>query len=207
EMMEQSIKSYSFRQLMVSPLNMRRKLVSLIHNEIKNAQHGKPAKIQLKVNNLVDKSLINKLLDAAKAGVEVQLIVRGVCCLIPKRSKKESLEAISIVGRYLEHSRFMIFANNDDPLYYISSADWMERNLDKRIEVSVPVYDTEIRQELSHIFSLYWSDTVKARILDRSQKNNYRKSGDLRIHAQEELIEHYRHLELQKAIEEEPGDH
>jgi polyphosphate kinase len=199
EMMEQAIQSYTFRQLMVSPLNMRKRLLSLIQNEIRNAQGGKPAKIQLKINNLVDRTMINKLNEAAKAGVKVEMIVRGVCCLVPRHSKKDSPEAISIVDRYLEHSRFMIFQNGDEPLYFISSADWMERNLDKRIEVGVPVYDADIQQELSYIFSLYWSDTVKARILDKHQKNKYRKTGDIHVHAQKELMEHYRHLESQAA--------
>ncbi len=206
DMMEQTIRHRAFRTLLVSPLNMRRKLLTLIQNEIKNAQKGKPAKIRLKLNNLVDKQIIDKLYAASTAGVKVELIIRGICCLIPKlKNKSQHIEGISIVDRYLEHSRFMIFHNDGHPQYYISSADWMERNLDKRIEVSVPIYDKAIQQELETIFDIQWNDTAKARILDKSQRNAYRKATDEPVNSQQELMRYYGELvHLPKTAQKKP---
>ena len=164
----------------------------MIQNEIKFAKKGLPAKIQLKNNNLVDNKLIEKLYEASNAGVKIELIIRGVCCLIPKvKGKSMNIEAISIVDRYLEHARMMIFANGGEPLYYISSADWMERNLDKRIEVGTPVFDPEIQQELAAIFQMQWNDSVKARILDKAQRNNYKQYSGTPFQSQQELWKYY----------------
>jgi polyphosphate kinase len=191
-MMEQSLHHHPFRQLLVSPVNLRRKLIHLIQNEIKVAHKGGEAKIQLKLNNLVDTKMIDKLYEASNAGVKIELIVRGICCLIPKiKGKSDNIEVISIVGRYLEHSRFMIFHNNGEPLYFISSADWMERNFDKRIEVSVPVFDKDVQHELSTIFRMEWKDTVKARIVDKHQRNRYKKADGKPFNSQEELWKLY----------------
>jgi len=204
EMMEQTIHRHAFRYLLVSPINMRRKLLFLIQNEIKTALKGKPAKIQIKVNNLVDKQLIDKLYEASGAGVKIELIVRGVCCLIPKvKGKSDNITAISIVDRYLEHSRFMIFGNAGDPLYFLMSADLMERNLDKRIEVGIPVYDKEAQEELGTIFAIQWRDSVKARTLDKHQRNRYKKPQGAPVHSQQELFAYYRerNLEEKKSIE------
>lgn len=192
QMMEQSLHHHTFRYLSVSPVNSRRKLLGLIQNEIKFAKKGLPAKIQLKNNNLVDNKLIEKLYEASNAGVKIELIIRGVCCLVPKvKGKSMNIEAISIVDRYLEHARMMIFANGGDPLYYISSADWMERNLDKRIEVGTPVFDPDIQQELAAIFQMQWNDSVKARILDKAQRNNYKQVSGPPFQAQQELWKYY----------------
>jgi polyphosphate kinase len=192
QMMEQSLHHHAFRYLSVSPVNSRRKLLGLIQNEIKFAKKGLPAKIQLKNNNLVDNKLIEKLYEASNAGVKIELIIRGVCCLIPKvRGKSMNIEAISIVDRYLEHARMMIFANGGEPLYYISSADWMERNLDKRIEVGTPVFDPDIQQELAAIFQMQWNDSVKARILDKAQRNNYKQHSGTPFQSQQELWKYY----------------
>jgi polyphosphate kinase len=178
--------------LSVSPVNSRRKLLGLIQNEIKFAKKGMPAKIQLKNNNLVDNKLIDKLYEASNAGVKVELIIRGVCCLMPKvKDKSMNIEAISIVDRYLEHARMMIFANGGDPLYYISSADWMERNLDKRIEVGTPIFDVDIQQELAAIFKMQWNDSVKARVLDKAQRNNYKQASGPPFQSQQELWKYY----------------
>ena len=192
DMMEQSLHHHQFRTLLVSPINARRKITLLIDNEIKTAQKGGKAKIQLKINNLVDTKLIDKLYQASNAGVKIELIIRGVCCLIPQvKGKSMNIEAISIVDRYLEHSRFMIFHNNAEPLYFISSADWMERNLDKRIEVGTPIFDKDIQQELSIIFSTQWNGTVKARILDKQQRNKYQRIPGQHNHSQQQLWEYY----------------
>ncbi|MES2556710.1 MAG: polyphosphate kinase 1 [Bacteroidota bacterium] len=192
QMMEQSLHHHTFRYLSVSPVNSRRKLLGLIQNEIKFAKKGLPAKIQLKNNNLVDNKLIEKLYEASNAGVKIELIIRGVCCLIPKvKGKSMNIEAISIVDRYLEHARMMIFANGGEPLYFISSADWMERNLDKRIEVGVPVFDADLQQELATIFNMQWNDSVKARILDKAQRNNYKQNSGPPFQSQQELWKYY----------------
>lgn len=206
EMMEQTIHRYAFRYLLVSPINMRRKLLFLIQHEIKAAMKGKKAKIQLKVNNLVDRQMIDKLYEASKAGVKIELIVRGVCCLIPNlKGKSENITAISIVDRYLEHARFMIFHNEGDPLFFITSADLMERNLDKRIEVGIPVYDPDVQQELARIFSMQWKDTVKARTLDKHQKNRHCRSSDddEPFQSQQELYRYYsERLRIEDTAEE-----
>ncbi len=181
-----------FRHLMVSPFNTRRKIVTLIKNEIAFAKKGKKGLIRLKINNLVDQELIKLLYQASNAGVKVELIVRGICCLVPGVKKQsENIKVISIVDRYLEHARFMIFGNNGKPLYYISSADWMERNLDKRIEVGCPILDRNIQQELDLIFSYQWKGNNKARIIDKFQKNTYRAKTDVSWHSQMELYNFY----------------
>jgi polyphosphate kinase len=191
-MMEQSLHHHLFRHLLVSPVNSRRKLIHLINGEIKAAQKGGEARIQLKLNNLVDTKMIDKLYEASSAGVKIQLIIRGVCCLIPKlKGKSDNIEVISIVDRYLEHARMMIFHNSGQPVYFIGSADWMERNLDKRIEVGTPIFDEDIQQELSTLFDIQWSDTVKARIVDKNQRNRYKKPVGEPIHSQQELWKFY----------------
>lgn len=193
-MMDQSLHRHSFRHLMVSPLNARRKIVSLIQNEIKAAKRGEEAKIQLKINNLVDSKLIEKLSEASNAGVKIQLIIRGVCCLVPGlKGKSENISIISIVDRFLEHSRFMIFHNQGDPLYFLTSADWMERNMDKRIEVGTPIYSKTIQAEIQTVFDVQWSDTKKARIIDKKQRNLHRKVKEdgQEIHSQAELMYYY----------------
>ncbi len=194
-LMEHALHNFTFNQLHVSPLNARRKITALIQNEIKNAKQGKEAFIDLKVNNLVDARLINKLYDASNAGVKIRLIVRGVCCLIPgMKNKSENIEAISIVDRFLEHSRIMKFGNAGSPTYFISSADWMERNMDKRIEVGVPIYAKHIQDQIDNIFALQWSDNVKARIIDKKLSNKYKRTDGEEKRAQVLLQQHYNNL-------------
>jgi polyphosphate kinase len=194
-LMEHALHNFTFNELHVSPLNARRKLTSLIQNEIKNAKQGNEAFIDLKINNLVDTKLIHKLYDASNAGVKIRLIVRGVCCLIPKmKNKSENIEAISIVDRFLEHSRFMKFGNGGKPLYFISSADWMERNMDNRIEVGVPVYAQHIQEQIDDIFTLMWSDNIKARIIDKKLSNKYKEQNGEPKRGQILLQEYYNNL-------------
>lgn len=182
-----------FRHLMVSPFNTRRKIAGLIENEIAIAKKKKKGLIRLKLNNLVDKAMISKLYEASKAGVKVELIIRGVCSLVPGiKNQSENIKVISIVDRYLEHARFMIFGNDGNPIYYITSADWMERNLDKRIEVGCPIFSEKLQQELDLIFDFQWKENIKARIIDTNQKNKYRKIGNNDpFHSQEELYKYY----------------
>ncbi|MGM0478784.1 MAG: polyphosphate kinase 1 [Bacteroidota bacterium] len=193
-LLENNIERAMYRRLFVSPFNTRRKFSALINQEIKNAKKGLPARIDIKLNNLVDNSLINKLYEASKAGVKIRLIVRGICCLVPQEPRiSENIEVISIVGRYLEHARFFIFHNDGTPKYFISSADWMTRNLDKRIEVTTPIYDEDIQQELSFIFETQWRDNTKARIVDKASKNKL-KPQDVegkQVNAQDELYKYY----------------
>jgi polyphosphate kinase len=191
-MFNETYLNYTFRHLLVSPLSMRKRLGELINREIKNAKHGKPAYIDLKVNHLVDFSMVTKLLQAAQSGVKVRLIVRGVCSLSTGNENLHSnLEAISIVDKYLEHSRYFIFCNNNREQYFISSADWMTRNLDHRIEVACPVFDPELQKELRTIFEIQWSDNYKARIINHEQDNPYRRNGHGTVHSQMALYRYY----------------
>lgn len=167
-----SHKPYYYRHLVPSPMQLRNRLVRLINAEIRNAKSGKEAYIHLKMNSLVDPDLINKLYQASKAGVRIRLNIRGICSLIPgKKGLSENIEAISIIDKFLEHTRVFVFSNGGDEVMYISSADWMGRNLDRRIEITCPIYDDEVRQEIRDFLEIQWKDNVKARTLNRSQDN------------------------------------
>ncbi len=172
-----NLKKGVYKHLVVSPFSMRRKFMALIEKEITNAAAGKDAYIFLKLNSLVDLELINKLYQASHAGVKIKLIVRGVCSLVPGvKGLSEHIEVISVIGRFLEHGRIFIFCNGGVEKYYISSGDWMVRNLDFRSEVAVPVYDKELKAELRKIIDIQFSDNTKSRIIDKKQKNQYRKT-------------------------------
>ena len=182
-------KTGNYKELMVSPFTMRKKMLALIDKEIKNAKDKKPAWIFLKMNNLVDETMIYKLYDASRAGVKIRLIVRSTCALKPGiKDMSENIEAISLVDKYLEHSRVFIFCNNNDEKYFIASADLMARNLDNRSEVAVPIYDKGIQEELKKILEIQWSGNTKARILNATQDNKYRQpDGKPKVRAQEEI--------------------
>ena len=162
------------KTLMVSPVNMRRQLVQLIEKEIKAARAKKPAAITIKLNSISDELLINKLYDAAKAGVEISMVIRGIICMLTENKKfKIPVHAISIVDEYLEHARVMIFHNNGKEKVFLTSADWMVRNLDHRIEVACPVFEKDIQAELKDILQIQLSDNIKARKLDNTLCNQY----------------------------------
>lgn len=162
------------KHLVVSPLTMRATWLQLIDNEIQHFKAGKPARVIIKLNSLVDAALMEKLSEAATVGVPVQLIVRGICCQITESKKyKQAIQAISIVDEYLEHARVFAFENAGKPKVFISSADWMIRNLDRRIEVACPVLDKKLKKELLKILAIQLSENVKARILDNAQQNQY----------------------------------
>ena len=162
------------KTLMVCPVKMRRDINTLIDKEIKNAKAGKAASIIIKLNSLSDSLLIQKLYDAAAAGVNIQMIIRGIYCAVKDIKKmKNTFSAISIVDEYLEHARVMIFHNLGKEKVFISSADWMVRNLDHRVEAAVPVNDPSLAAELSDIIHIQLRDNVKARILDNELSNNY----------------------------------
>jgi polyphosphate kinase len=160
--------------LIVSPTGMRRQLLLMINKEIKNALLKKPASIILKLNSLSDELLIDKLYEAAKAGVELKLVIRGIFCLPTENKKfKTPIQAISIVDEYLEHSRIMIFHNGGKERTFLSSADWMVRNIDHRIEVACPIIEKNLQQELKEIVQIQLKDNIKARILDNELSNQY----------------------------------
>jgi len=178
----------NYYHLVLSPFFLRNKMTLLIDNEIKNAKAGEKAFIYLKLNNLTDSEIINQLYDASRAGVTVRLIVRGMFSLVTGvRDLSENIKAIGIVDRFLEHSRFMIFCNGGNEECYITSADLMTRNIEHRIEVTCPVFDRNIRNELKEIFEIQWSDDVKGRKLDPALSNNYVKPGKRSVRSQTEV--------------------
>lgn len=163
-----------FRNLIVSPYSTRRKFSQLIQREMQNASEGKPARILLKLNNLVDADMIRKLYAASNAGVRVDLIIRGICSLIPGvKGMSENIQVRSVIGRYLDHARILVFANDGNPLYYLSSADWMTRNLDRRVEVSVPILDPQLQSDIATYLEMQLQDTVKARRVDKRMTNAF----------------------------------
>ncbi|MFA7444770.1 MAG: polyphosphate kinase 1 [Flavobacteriaceae bacterium] len=194
EFLDVNYKLYSYKHLIVSPHHTRKRFYKLIDREILNAIEGKEAYIFLKMNSLTDYLMIDKLYEASQNGVQIRLIVRGICCLVPGvEGMSENIEAISIVDNYLEHSRIYIFANQGNPDVYISSADFMTRNIDERVEVSCPIYDEKIKQELIDIFEIGWKANVKARIHSEDLSNKYRERGEQReFRAQYEMYDYYR---------------
>lgn len=178
EFFETNYRLYKYKHLIVSPHYTRSRFNKLINQEINNSLEGKEAFIKLKMNSLSDFEMINKLYEASNAGVKIQLEVRGICSLIPGViGMSENIEAISIVDNYLEHSRIYIFGNAGNPLVYISSADFMTRNLDGRVEVTCPIYDQEIKNELIDNFNLGWNGNVKARRHSENLDNKYKIRG------------------------------
>lgn len=179
-----------YRMLLVSPHSSRPGLMKLIEQEIANAQAGYRAEMTLKCNNLVDQALVKKLYEASDAGVQVNLIVRGMCSLLPGvQGLSENIQAISIVDRYLEHPRAYVFYNRGNPQYLIGSADLMTRNLDYRVEVLVPIRDRDAQELIQNVLDQQWHDNVKARVMDQDQDNSYvpvRKKA-ARIRSQESI--------------------
>ena len=193
EFFDKNYKLYNYQYLIVAPFQMRKQYYNLIDNEIAFARKNRKARIILKLNNLVDEGMINKLYEASQQGVNIQLIIRGICSLIPGiEGVSENIRAISIVDKYLEHSRILYFYNGGEPIYHISSADWMTRNLNRRVETSIPVFSEEIRSELMQMLKIQLKDNVKARIIDQEQNNYYQRSGTTRkVRAQ---IAYYNYL-------------
>lgn len=167
-------KTGHYKHLLVAPWDMRKRFMNLINKEIQNAKAGLPAFIILKLNSIVDEEIISRLYAASNAGVEVKMIVRGICSLAAGVSNISSnITAVSVVDKYLEHSRVMVFCNNGDTKYFLSSADFMSRNFDHRSEVAVPVFDKKLQRFLQAFLDLQLADNVKARVLDAQQKNRY----------------------------------
>lgn len=176
---ENPYRPVKFNHLMVSPRNSRTQIYRLIDNEIANAKAGKKAGLTIKVNNLVDKGIVTRLYAASNAGVKINMIIRGMCALVPGiEGVSENIRIISIVDRFLEHPRVVITHNDGDPQVYISSADWMTRNIDHRIEVAAPVRDPRLKQRIIDITNIHFTDTVKARLIDKEMSNNYVPRGN-----------------------------
>ena len=197
QFIEKPYLNFRFRHLIVAPSAMRNQYIRKLNREIKNAKDGKNAYAFLKMNSLVDEALIRKLYQASRAGVQIRLIVRGICSLVPGiKGLSENIEVRSIIDRFLEHSRIFIFANGGEEEIFISSADWMERNLDHRVEVSCAIYAPEIRSQLRDFMELQWQDNTKARIISASDANNHveRKKDQKAIRSQVDfygVIERY----------------
>jgi polyphosphate kinase len=177
-----------FEHLLVGQFNLRTKLEALIDYEINQAKEGKPAGITLKMNSIQDEKIIRKLYKASNAGVKIKMIIRGICCIVPGiKGYSENIEIISIVDRFLEHARVFVFHNSGDPKIYLSSADWMVRNLSHRLETAFPIYDPAIKQEILDYFQIQLADNVKARIIEKDFLNEYAKSeSDLTTRSQVE---------------------
>ncbi len=181
-----------FKHLLVGQFNLRSSLNEKIEREISNAKQGKIAKMILKMNSLEDMSMIEKLYEASNAGVKISLIIRGICCLIPNiKGYSENIEIISIVDRYLEHSRVFLFHNGGDEEIYLSSADFMKRNLSYRIETAFPIYDPILKKEIKDFLLLQLSDNVKARIIDAQDRNHYKKN-DMALPIRSQIETYYR---------------
>ncbi|SFU42755.1 polyphosphate kinase [Pustulibacterium marinum] len=192
EFFETNYRIHRYKHLIVSPHYTKSSFSKLIKTEIKNAKEGKPAWIKLKMNSITSYKMVDKLYEASRAGVKIQMIVRGVCCLIPGvPGMSENIEVISVVDKFLEHPRLYIFGNNNDPKFYISSADWMTRNIENRVEVSCPIYDESIKHELLDTFEICWSDNVKARIISEKQDNAYRVNDLPKVRSQFATYEYY----------------
>lgn len=183
-----------FSKLIVAPFHMRNQMIRLLNNEIRNANAGIDAWMILKINNLTDLRIVKKLYEASQAGVKIKLIVRGICVLQPGVPHlSDNIEAITIVGRFLEHSRIMIFANGGNGLYYLSSADWMERNFDNRIEVACPIIDRELQREIMTMIQIQLRDNTKARLITPTHSNQYVKGNpNLKINSQVETYKFFK---------------
>lgn len=194
---ENPFKPVSFNHLLVSPQNTRQRFYEFIEREINNAKVGKPSGIYLKLNAITDKEMIDQLYRASCAGVKIRMIVRGTCVLVPQiPNLSENIYVTSIVDQYLEHARVYIFENDGKKDTYISSADWMPRNLDNRIEVGVKIFDPILKTTIHDIFNLQCNDNVKARIIDKDNMNNYVQRGNKKkVRAQHAIYDYLKQME------------
>jgi len=183
------------KNLIVSPIDARPAIYKLIDNEIKNAKAGKQAYMILKMNSLADEQLINKLYQASNAGVQIKLIIRGMCCLIAGvKGYSENIEVLSIVDKYLEHARVHVYCNGGNELIYLTSADFMTRNIDTRVEVGFPIYDEDLKKEIREIINLQLEDNTKSREINSSNTNKYHKTrSELRHRAQIDIYDFLKH--------------
>ena len=185
-------KIYRYKHLITSPHYTQNSVFKLINKEINKVKNGGQGFIRLKMNSISSYKMIDKLYEASNAGVQIQMIVRGICCLIPGvKGMSENIEVISVVDKFLEHSRLYIFGKGSDVKLYISSADWMTRNIDNRVEVSCPIYDEDVKQEILDTFNICWSDNVKARLLNSENENEYRINNNAKVRSQTAIHDYY----------------
>jgi len=183
-------KPVRFRELLVSPNEMKPKLLRMIGEEAKNAREGREAWIKMKINHITDNDIISALYEASQAGVKIDIVLRGNCSLVPGApGVADNISAVGIIDHYLEHSRILIFANGDKPRYYLGSSDWMPRNLINRIEVMAPVYDSDIQRDLLRTVEYGLRDTTNGRIVD-GRGTNLIQPGDP-FRSQEHLYNDY----------------
>ena len=185
-------KKFKYDHLKLSPYDTQSFFTKMIKREIKNAKKGLPASIKIKLNSLTSYAMVEELYKASRQGVKIRMIIRGICCLLPDNEK--NIEVISVVDRFLEHTRFFIFENNGKNETYISSADWMTRNLDNRVEVTCPILDNNIKEEIREIFEIYWSDNTKSRIVNNESTNRYKSNNKSKklIRSQIDIYNYYK---------------
>ena len=185
-------KKFNFQHLKLSPFDTQSFFTKMLKREIKNAKKGLPAYVKIKLNSLTSYAMVEELYKASREGVKIKMIVRGICCLLPENEK--NIEVRSVVDRFLEHTRFFIFNNNGKNETYISSADWMTRNLDNRVEVTCPILDPNIKKEVNDIFEIYWSDNVKSRTVNNEIPNQYQINQNSKklIRSQIEINNYYK---------------
>jgi polyphosphate kinase len=200
---QQPYRRQKFQHLQVSPLNARTKIQALVRQEIQNSNEGLKAEITIKINNLDDKLLIDDLYKASQAGVIIKAIIRGMCSLVPGvKGLSENISVISVVDRFLEHPRVMVFENAGDTKMFISSADWMTRNMDFRIEVGCPIYDEDLKRRIMDILHIQFNDTLKARVIDKQQTNHYVTRGNRKnLRSQTEIYRYLKALEKDKNVQ------
>lgn len=190
--LEKSYKVPAHKHLLISPFTTSSGLKERIEREIAFAKDGKNALIRIKINNLTNYEMVEGLYKASQAGVQIRMIVRGICCLVPGiKGFSENIEVVSVVDRFLEHPRMVIFENGGNRDIFISSSDWMTRNLDNRVEVSCPIYDKDIQQEMIDTFELSWNDNVKSRWVNSSETITYRTNGATPLRSQEAMYAYY----------------
>jgi polyphosphate kinase len=189
---ERNYQIFKYKHIITSPHYTESALFKLIDNEIENIKKGQSGYIKVKMNSITSYKMVDKLYEASNAGVKIQMIIRGICCLIPGiPGMSENIEVFSIVDKFLEHTRLYVFGNNNNPKIYISSADWMTRNIENRVEVSCPIYDENIKKELLETFEISWNDNVKARHINENQNNMYRKNNKTKVRSQLALYDYY----------------
>lgn len=200
---EANYKVKNYEHLMVSPFETRKKIYQMIEQEIQNKKDGLPAQINMKVNSLSDKGMIDKLYEAGQQGVEVRLVIRGICCLVPGiPGLSENIHAISVVDKFLEHPRIYWFKNGGEDKLFISSADLMARNIDHRVEVSCPIYDKQLKQEVMDTFDLSFTDNVKGRIQNATLDEIYQRNDLSPNRSQFTIYEYYKNLYKAQKVSE-----
>ena len=182
---------FRFNELLVSPNSMKSRILRMLDTEIKNANEGKEAWVKIKINHITDTDMVAKLYQASKAGVKIDIVIRGNCSLVPGfKGLSDNIHCVGIIDRYLEHSRILIFANGGKPRYFLGSADWMPRNLLNRIEVMTPVYDEELQADLLRTVAYGMRDTTNGRVVDGKGTNAFVEGPTFR--SQEELYKEYK---------------